>query len=296
VTRGALFVVATPIGNLSDVTLRALEVLRAADCVFAEDTRHTRRLLAHHGLSPRLLSAHAHNERARVRDLVERLERGERVALVTDAGTPGLSDPGAVLVAAAAAAGFAVVAVPGPSAVAAALAVSGFSGDAFTFAGFLPARAAACRRRLEELVGRGETVVFFEAPHRVRATLARLAECAPSRPLAAGRELTKTFEEVLRGTPAEVLAQLTDERERGEWTLVLGPAGGRRGAGPAERGTADGARRGGGAAAGRGGGAAARQAFVGRLVEQGVERGEAEGRADFVFGAGGGPSGKRRKR
>jgi 16S rRNA (cytidine1402-2'-O)-methyltransferase len=290
--RGVLHVVATPIGNLADVTLRALEVLRVADCVFAEDTRHTRRLLDRHGLGPRLVSAHAHNEAARARQLCERLGRGERVALVTDAGTPTLSDPGARLVAAAAAAGFAVAAVPGPSAVAAALAVSGLSADAFSFAGFLPARSEARRRRLEALLARAETIVFFEAPHRVRATLGVLCEIAPRRPLAACRELTKAFEEVLRGTPAEVLGLLTAERERGEWTLVLGPPA------PGEslpgESLAEGAR--GGRAAGAAGRAAdaARRAFERGLVEEGVEPGEAGRRADFVFGGTGRRPGPRK--
>ena len=273
--RGVLHVVATPIGNLADVTLRALEVLRAADCVFAEDTRHTRRLLERHGLAPRLVSAHAHNEAARARQLCDRLGRGERVALVTDAGTPALSDPGARLVAAAAAAGFAVAAVPGPSAVAAALAVSGLGGDAFSFAGFLPARGAARRRRLAELLARGETVVCFEAPHRVRATLGALAELAPERALAACRELTKAFEEVLRGTPAEVLGLLTAERERGEWTVVVGPAA---------RGGTEAARADAAAAPAAAGGPGARRAFERGLIEQGIAPAEAARRADFVFG------------
>jgi 16S rRNA (cytidine1402-2'-O)-methyltransferase len=200
-----------------------------------------------------------------------------------------VSDPGAALVAAAAAAGHAVAAVPGPSAVAAALAVSGFPADAFSFAGFLPARPAACRRRLAELAARAETVVLFEAPHRVRATLALLAECAPGRPLAAARELTKAFEEVLRGTPAEVLAQLGAERERGEWTLVLGPAGRAAEARPApEAGAAGGVGR-------AGGGAGAREAFERRLMDEGVARDEAARRADFVFGRRG-RGAERRKR
>jgi 16S rRNA (cytidine1402-2'-O)-methyltransferase len=217
-------VVATPIGNLGDVTLRALEVLRDSDAIFAEDTRVSRILLARHGISAPLVSAHAHNESAKRSELLRRLGRGEKVALVTDAGTPGVADPGARLVAAAAEAGFVVVAVPGASAVAAALAISGFSADRYTFGGFLPARAAARRRVLAELLERKEPIVFYEAPHRVREALGDLAELAPGRPLAACRELTKAHEEVLRGTPAEVLEAVTDERERGEWTLVLGPA------------------------------------------------------------------------
>jgi 16S rRNA (cytidine1402-2'-O)-methyltransferase len=221
---GTLYVVATPIGNLADVTQRALEVLGSADLLFAEDTRTTRRFMAHHGLAVRLVSAHAHNEPQRARELVRRLGAGEAIAVVTDAGSPGLSDPGGRLGAPAAVAGFPIVAVPGPSALVAALSVSGLPADRFTFAGFLPARAGARRRRLAELVARGETLVFFEAPHRVRATLALLAELCPRAQVAACREMTKRFEEVLRGTPEEIAARLTAERERGEWTFVVDPA------------------------------------------------------------------------
>jgi 16S rRNA (cytidine1402-2'-O)-methyltransferase len=204
--------------------LRALQVLRDADAIFAEDTRVSRVLLARHGISAPLVSAHAHNEAHRRSELLRRLGRGEKVALVTDAGTPGVADPGARLVAAAAEAGFAVVAVPGASAVAAALAVSGFSADRYTFGGFLPARATARRRALAELLERKEPIVLYEAPHRARALLGDLAELAPARALAACRELTKAHEEVLRGTPSEVLEQVTEERERGEWAIVIGPA------------------------------------------------------------------------
>jgi 16S rRNA (cytidine1402-2'-O)-methyltransferase len=171
-----------------------------------------------------MVSAHAHNEAHRRSELLRRLGRGEKVALVTDAGTPGVADPGARLVAAAAEAGFVVVAVPGASAVAAALAVSGFSADRYTFGGFLPARAAARRRVLAELLERKEPIVLYEAPHRARALLGDLAGLAPARALAACRELTKAHEEVLRGTASEVLALVTEERERGEWAIVVGPA------------------------------------------------------------------------
>lgn len=285
--RGILHVVATPIGNLSDLTLRALEVLREADAVFAEDTRRTRRLLAHHGLRPALVSAHAHNERGRVAELLRRLEDGEQVALVSDAGSPAVSDPGADLVAAVAAAGYPVRSVPGPSAVVAALAVSGLPSDRFSFGGFLPARAGARDRRLAELLARPETVVLFEAPHRVRETLEALARLAPERRLAACRELTKTFEEVLRGRPSEVRSLLTSERERGEWTLVLGPSSSAstEGAGepsaqgrepdPASRG-----RRSPRASKGEG----AREAMARSLEESGLTREEARQRAEFVYG------------
>jgi 16S rRNA (cytidine1402-2'-O)-methyltransferase len=218
-----LYVVATPIGNLADVTLRALEVLGSADIIFAEDTRHTRRFMTHHGLSVRLVSAHKHNEAIRARELVRRLGAGESVALVTDAGSPGLSDPGARLVAAAAEAGFTTLPIPGPSALVAALSVSGVSADRFSFAGFLPARPPARKKALLEYCQRDEAIAFFEAPHRIRTTLAILQEIIPEREIAACRELTKRFEEVIRGTPAEVAKRLSSEKERGEWTVILAP-------------------------------------------------------------------------
>jgi len=260
--------VSTPIGNLSDITLRALEVLGRADAVFAEDTRHTRRLLGHHGLAPPLVSAHAHNEKRREAELVRRLGRGEQVALVTDAGTPGVADPGARLVSAAARAGFPVIAIPGPSALASALAVSGVPADAFTFAGFLPAKEAARRRRLGELLERPEAVVFYEAPHRARRTLELLVEIAPRRELAACRELTKVHEEVLRGTAAEILRRLTEERERGEWTIVVSAPPRNERVSASERGSG------------------ARSDFERGLVEQGIEDDEARRRADFIYGRG----------
>jgi 16S rRNA (cytidine1402-2'-O)-methyltransferase len=282
---GTLYVVATPIGNLSDITLRALEVLGSADVIFAEDTRHTRRFMTHHGLRVRLVSAHAHNEAARAKELVRRLGEGESVAVVTDAGSPGLSDPGARLVAAAAEAGFPTLPVPGPSALVAALSVSGISADSFTFAGFLPARPAARKRKLEELLGREETLVFFEAPHRVRTTLNQLAELAPERRMAACRELTKRFEEVLRGTVVEVGGSLSEERERGEWTMIVAAP-----AGSSSRGTAANRSR----ARRAPGGTKGRAQLEKDLMAQGLTEEEARSRAAFVFG--GEDSGRRGKR
>jgi len=283
---GTLYVVATPIGNLRDLSQRALEVLGSADTLFAEDTRTTRRLMTHHGLSVRLVSAHAHNEPQRARELVRRLEAGEAVAVVTDAGSPGLSDPGGRLVAAAAAAGRRVVAVPGPSALVAALSVCGLPTDAFSFAGFLPSRVGPRRRRLEELLGRGETLVFFEAPHRVRTTLKMLDALAPEARVAACREMTKKFEEVLRGRPGEVLEQLTAERERGEWTLVLSPgdATARETPPPASRGTrAKGEKRGSAGARARVRGNPV-DAWIEEQVRQGTAPEEARQRAHFLYG------------
>jgi len=217
-----LFLVATPIGNLEDVSARALRVLREVDVVAAEDTRHTRRLLQHFGIPARVVSLHEHNERARATSLVERVRSGESIALVTDAGSPGIADPGFPLVRAAVAEGVRVESIPGPSAVIAALQVSGLPTDAFLFAGFLPPRSAARRRRLEELSGLRETVVVFETPHRIEGCLADLEVVWAERPIALVRELTKVHEQVLRGTPSEVRTALKADWRRGEMVLVLG--------------------------------------------------------------------------
>jgi 16S rRNA (cytidine1402-2'-O)-methyltransferase len=190
--------------------------------VAAEDTRRTRRLLDRYGISARMVSLFEGNERARVPDLLRRMRAGERVALVTDAGSPGVSDPGYPLVRAAIAEGMRVECVPGPSAVIAALQVSGLPTDAFVFVGFLPPRPTARRRRLEELSARRETVVVFESPHRIESCLADLEALWGDRPIALARELTKVHEEVLRGTAAEVRASLGPDQRRGEMVLVLG--------------------------------------------------------------------------
>lgn len=213
--------VATPIGNLEDITHRAVRVLSEVPVVAAEDTRHTRRLLDHLGISVPVLSLFEHNERSRTPGLVRRLLAGESVAVVTDAGSPGIADPGFPLVRAAVEAGIRVESVPGPSAVVTALQVSGLATDAFTFIGFLPPRGAARRRRLEELSGRRETLIAFESPHRIMAALEDLEAVWGARPIALARELTKTFEEVLRGTAAEVRAALVPDKRRGEMVLVL---------------------------------------------------------------------------
>ena len=212
-----LVVCATPIGNLDDVTLRVLEELRAADVVLCEDTRHTRILLERHGVRARLLSYHEHNEAARTAELVPRLLAGERIALVSDAGMPGISDPGARIVRAALDAEVPVTVLPGPSAVETALVASGFAGDAFTFVGFLPRGAAALGALWPTLHG---VVVAFESPQRLPATLASLARFDPALPGAVCRELTKKFEEVARGTAAELAARFADP-PKGEIALVL---------------------------------------------------------------------------
>ena len=232
---GTLYLVATPIGNLEDITQRALRVLREASVVAAEDTRHTRRLLEHFGISVPVVSLFEHNERARIPGLLRRLGAGENVAVVTDAGSPGISDPGYPLVRAAVAGGVRVESIPGPSAPIAALQVSGLPTDAFVFAGFLPVKSGARRRRLEELSEGRETVVAFESPHRIDACLADLEEIWGDRPMALARELTKLHEQVLRGTAREVRAALTPDKRRGEMVLVLG--GSTRAAKRAARGT-----------------------------------------------------------
>lgn len=219
---GTLFVVATPIGNLEDITARALRVLREAAVIAAEDTRHTGRLLAHFGIATPTTSFYEQNEREKLPRLLERLRAGDRVALVSDAGTPGVSDPGYRLVRAAAAEGIRIEAVPGASAILTALVASGLPTHAFTFLGFPPPRAAARDRWLADLASRRETTIFFEAPHRVRATLEAAARVLGDRPVAICRELTKLHEEVRRGPLAEVVASLPDPR--GEFTIVVAPA------------------------------------------------------------------------
>src|ERR687885_314219 len=191
-----LAVCATPIGNLDDVTLRVLEELRAADVVLCEDTRHTRVLLERHGISARLLSYHEHNEAKRTAKLLPRLGAGERVALVSDAGLPGISDPGARLVAAALDAGVPVTVLPGPSAVETALVASGLLGERYQFLGVLPRGAKALRSLWDELAAWAYPVVAFESPQRLPTTLRSLADVQPDRPVAVCRELTKRFEEV----------------------------------------------------------------------------------------------------
>jgi 16S rRNA (cytidine1402-2'-O)-methyltransferase len=218
-----LAVCATPIGNLEDVTLRVLRELREADLVLCEDTRHTRVLLDRHGIKARLLSYHEHNEAARTAEVLPRLEAGERVALVSDAGLPGISDPGARLVAAALDAGVPVSVLPGPSAVETALVSSGLVTERYQFLGFLPRGEKALRSLWEELGAWPYAAVAFESPRRLPATLLSLAAVQPDRPVAVCRELTKRFEEVLRGT-AEELAARVGEPPKGEITLVLGAA------------------------------------------------------------------------
>lgn len=217
-----LAVCATPIGNLDDVTLRLLRELREADLVLCEDTRHTRKLLERHGITARLQSYHEHNEARRTAEVLPRLEKGERVALVSDAGLPAVSDPGARLIAAALDAGIPVSVLPGPSAVETALVASGFGADRFQFLGYLPRGAGERRALWEELARWQHAVVAFESPQRLGSVLASLAEVLPDRPVALARELTKRHEEIVRGTASELAERFSGD-VRGEITLVIGP-------------------------------------------------------------------------
>ncbi|MDP1698447.1 MAG: 16S rRNA (cytidine(1402)-2'-O)-methyltransferase [Xanthomonadaceae bacterium] len=225
---GSLFVVSTPIGNLGDISARALETLRSVDLICAEDTRHSRQLLAHFGIERPLQALHEHNEAEQADALVARLLAGENMALVSDAGTPLLSDPGFRLVRAARAAGVAVSPVPGASALLAALAVSGQPCDRFCFEGFLPAKAAARRERLNQLVSEPRTLVFYESAHRIEAMLDDLLTVfGADRQISLARELTKLFETVLSGNVSEVRDQVAADanQRRGEFVLVVAGAG-----------------------------------------------------------------------
>jgi 16S rRNA (cytidine1402-2'-O)-methyltransferase len=219
---GILYLVATPIGNLEDVTLRAARVLGEVDRVLAEDTRRTRVLLDHLTLSVPVVSLHGHNEASRTDDVLGWLAAGERLALVSDAGTPLVSDPGARVARAAIDAGHEVVPVPGPSAVLAALVASGLPTERFTFLGFVPRKGEERRAVIERIAGSEETVVVFESPERLRGLLTDLASaCGPARRVAVGRELTKVHEEVVRGTLPEALRYYEEDPPRGEVTVVV---------------------------------------------------------------------------
>ena len=220
---GTLYIVATPIGNLEDISMRGLRVLREVDTVACEDTRQTAKLLAHYGISKSLVSYHEHNEAGRAAELVKKLEGGANIALVTDAGTPLVSDPGYRLLRAAIAAGVTVVPIPGPSAAVAALSGAGLPTDAFRFCGFLPAKSSQRKKLLEELKAEACTLIFYETPHRILDALEDVATVMPSRPVVVARELTKLHEEFLRGTAEEIRAQLASRPSvKGEMALLIG--------------------------------------------------------------------------
>lgn len=222
---GELYIVSTPIGNLEDITFRAVRVLNEADIIAAEDTRVTRSLLARYGIPTPMISYHAHNAQEKAPLLISRMKEGQSVALVSDAGTPLLSDPGEVLVRAAADAGIAVRPVPGPSALLSGLVVSGLDAGRFVFHGFLPRKESDCKREIRELSRFSGTLVFYESPRRVDKTIALLAEVLGDRPAVLARELTKVFESVKRGTLFTFRDKGTGEPEKGEWVLLVGGYG-----------------------------------------------------------------------
>jgi 16S rRNA (cytidine1402-2'-O)-methyltransferase len=220
---GCLYLVATPIGNLEDITLRAIRILKEADVIACEDTRHTQKLLNHYGIKKEMVSYHEHNELTRSPELVIELEQGAKIALVSDAGTPGISDPGHRLVTLCLRHRIPVVPIPGPSALVAALAASGLPTEEFSFVGFLPARAGARRKALDTLKAESRTLIFYEAPHRVVETLADALEILGERPAVIAREVTKIHEEFLRGPLSELLDSARKRAPRGEITLLIGP-------------------------------------------------------------------------
>ncbi len=222
VPAGTLYVVATPIGHLDDITVRALEVLKTADCIAAEDTRNTGRLLAHHGIKADLISYHEHNERRRTPQLMTRLNAGQTVALVSDAGTPTLSDPGFILVRQAAAAGIRIQPLPGASAALAALSVSGLPTDAFVFLGFPPRKPQRLEAHLRALRNEPRTLIWYESPRRLTELLKALERIMGDRPAVIGREMTKRYEEFLRGPLTELIARLEARNDiKGEITLLV---------------------------------------------------------------------------
>jgi 16S rRNA (cytidine1402-2'-O)-methyltransferase len=219
---GMLYVVGTPIGNLEDITLRALRVLKEADVIACEDTRQSRKLLDHYGIAKPLVSYHEHNEQQRAHELLERLAEGRNIALISDAGMPGISDPGYRVVRLAVERGIPVIPIPGPAALIAALAASGLATDEFEFRGFLPAKAGQRRTSLEELRSLSHTLIFYEAPHRIVEALEDIVQIlGPKRPVVVARELTKLHEEFIRGTAEEVLRILRGREVRGEITLLI---------------------------------------------------------------------------
>src|SRR5947209_73083 len=216
-----LYVVATPIGNLGDITLRALEILKDVDLVAAEDTRHSGILLKHYRIDKPMLSYHEHNEAMRTAQLIERLAAGEKIALITDAGTPGLSDPGARLIRECVKRGLDFTIIPGPSSILTALVGSGFSCDKFFFGGFLPVKSGRCERELRAAAEREETSIYFESPYRLTKTLKASIDILQDRQLCVARELTKRFEEFRHGTAFELLAHYEARPPKGEIVLLI---------------------------------------------------------------------------
>jgi 16S rRNA (cytidine1402-2'-O)-methyltransferase len=222
---GRLYLVATPIGNLQDITLRAIKVLRSVDLIAAEDTRRARQLLARYRVKAPLTSFFEHNEPAKKEGLIKRLVKGQAIALISDAGTPGVSDPGFRLIRQAIEQGIEVIPIPGPTAHVAALIVSGLPTDSFHFFGFLPPKGAKRKKRLEEIKELRGTIILYEAPHRLLRTLQDLKDCCGDREIVVAREMTKTYEEVIRGKITGVLEGLQGKKIRGEITLVVAGRG-----------------------------------------------------------------------
>ncbi|MEI6351644.1 MAG: 16S rRNA (cytidine(1402)-2'-O)-methyltransferase [Verrucomicrobiota bacterium] len=216
-----LFLIPTPIGNLGDITLRALDALKSAEVIAAEDTRHSGHLLHHFGISKPLISYHEHNEARRTQELIERLRKGETVAVISDAGMPGISDPGARILSACIAEGLPYTVLPGPSAVITGLVGSGFPADAFYYGGFLPPKSGGRERELAAAAARQETSIFYESPHRLCKSLEAAARIMPERPICVARELTKTFEEYRIGLAGELLAHYTAHPPKGEITFLV---------------------------------------------------------------------------
>lgn len=221
---GTLYIVATPIGNLEDMTFRAVRTLKEVDLIAAEDTRHSRKLLNHYGISTRMTPYHDHNEQLKTDYLLEKLLEGLNIALITDAGTPCIADPGYRIAKAASEKGVKTVPIPGASAIVAALSASGLPSDRFAFEGFLPPKQGKRKGRLAELKNADRVIIFYEAPHRLAATLADMAEVMGGRNTVVARELTKIHEEFRPGTPAELLAHYTKQPVKGEVVILLSPA------------------------------------------------------------------------
>ena len=219
---GILYVVATPIGNMADITFRAVQTLKEVALIAAEDTRHTKRLMEHYAIRNKMISFHEHNEKQRTGELLERLEKGDSIAIVSDAGTPTLSDPGYRLIKAVASSDIHIVPIPGPSAAVASLSVSGLPTDAYVFVGFLPRKAGKRQTLLDALVDERKTIIFYESPRRIKALIGDLIETLGDRPGVLSREMTKRHEEFIRGPLSEILHELTERRDiKGECTLVV---------------------------------------------------------------------------
>jgi len=221
--KGTLYVVATPLGNLKDITLRALEVLKDSDLIAAEDTRRTQKLLSAYDLHGPLTSFNENNQYRKIPFLIDRLKQGQQISLVTDGGTPGISDPGRELVRQARQAQIAVVPIPGPAAMVCALSASGLPGDSFIFLGFLPRRKSRRKRVLQEMKEQKRTIILYEAPHRIKDLLEEIQAVLGEREVTLARELTKIYEEILSGPVSDLLRQVADQEPRGEYTILLAP-------------------------------------------------------------------------